>query len=73
MSELIKVETKKKMSREGAAGVLRELADQLARHNNLEFEREATRFVVDVPDEVDVEVEIEIESDGGELEVEISW
>ncbi len=73
MSELIKIETKKKMSREDAAGVLRELADQLARHNDLEFERGGTRFVVDVPDRVNVEVEIEIESDGGELEVEISW
>lgn len=73
MSELIKVERKRELSREEAAGILRDLADSLARHNDVEFERSGTRFVVKVPDRVEVEIEIEIEDDGGEVEIEISW
>ncbi|MCB1017985.1 MAG: amphi-Trp domain-containing protein [Acidimicrobiales bacterium] len=71
--ELLEIEEKATMRREEAAAVLRRLADQLARHNELEFTRDGLRYTADVADEVEVEVEIEITADGGELEVEISW
>ena len=71
--ELLAIEEKATMRREEAAAVLRRLADQLARHNELEFTRDGLRYTADVADEVEVEVEIEITADGGELEVEISW
>ena len=40
-------------SREEVAARLRALADMLARHNDVEFERGGVRFKVHVPDEVD--------------------
>jgi amphi-Trp domain-containing protein len=70
--DLIEYETKQRLSREDAAAVLRRIADSLARHNDLEFTREGLRYVVDVPDQVDLEVEIEI-GDDSSLEIEISW
>ena len=73
MGQLIEIETTDEMGREQAAEVLRKLADSLARHNDLEFEREGLRYTAKVPDQVTVEVEIEIGTDGGELEVEIRW
>ena len=71
--DLIEFEEKRQMSREEAAGVLRKLADNLARHNDLEFTREGLRYTVDVPDRVEVEVEIEIGDKESELEVKVSW
>ena len=71
--ELIEVKKKQELEREAAAEWLRTLADQLARHNNLEFEREGLRYRVAVPKQVKMETEIEVESDGGSLEIEISW
>lgn len=71
--DLVEFEEKRTMTREEAAGVLRTLADQLARHNDLEFSREGLRYTVDVADRVEVEVEIEIGDDGSELEVTLSW
>ena len=71
--DLIEFEEKRRLSREEAAGVLRTLADQLARHNDLEFSREGLRYKVDVPDNVEVEVEIEIGTEESELEITISW
>lgn len=62
-----------RISREAAAQRLRELADQLARHNEVSFLREGRRVTVQVPDEVDFELEIEVGSEGNEIEVEISW
>jgi amphi-Trp domain-containing protein len=70
--DLFEYESKQRVSREDAAAVLRELADSLARHNDLEFTRDGLRYVVDVADMVDLEVEIEI-GDKNSLEVEISW
>lgn len=70
--DLVEYESKQRLSREDAAAVLRQLADSLARHNDLEFKRDGLRYVVDVPDVVDLEVEIEI-GDESSLEVEISW
>ena len=62
-----------RMSREDAAARLHDLADALARHNEVEFDRGGLRFKVHVPDEVDFKLEIEIEDDERELEVEIKW
>lgn len=71
--ELFEVEEKVRMRREEAAERLRALADQLARHNSVEFTQGGLKVTAKVPDEVDVELEIEISEDGGEIEVEISW
>jgi len=71
--DLVEFEEKRQLSREEAAGVLRTLADQLARHNDLEFSREGLRYTVDVPDTVEMEIEIEIGTDESELEIAISW
>ncbi|HMQ25693.1 MAG TPA: amphi-Trp domain-containing protein [Acidimicrobiales bacterium] len=71
--ELIEVEQSGTMRREEAAALLRRVADQLARHNELELTRGGMRITAKVPDEVEVEVEIEITEDGGELEIELSW
>jgi amphi-Trp domain-containing protein len=66
-------EVTERVSREEAAERLRELADQLARHNEVSFRREGTKFSIDVPDEVELSVEIEISDGECEIEVEISW
>lgn len=71
--DIFEVETKERVSREEAAARLRDLADMLARHNDVEFERGGMRFTVSVPDEVELKVELEIESDERELEIELSW
>ena len=73
MSNLIDFEQTRRLTREQAAAWLRELADSLSRHNQLEFEREGIRYTVDVDDEVELEVELEIGDGGGELEIEIRW
>jgi amphi-Trp domain-containing protein len=71
--DIFEVETKERLSREQAAARLRELADMLARHNDVEFERGGMRFTVHVPDEVEFKLELEIDSDERELEIELSW
>jgi len=71
--DIFEVERKERVTREQAAARLRELADMLARHNDVEFERGGMRFTVHVPDEVELKVEIEIESDERELEIELTW
>ncbi len=71
--DIFEVETKERLSREQAAERLRRLADMLARHNDIEFERGGMRFTVSVPDEVDLKIELEIESDERELEIELTW
>lgn len=70
--ELVEVSESQTMSREAAAARLRALADQLSRHNQVEFVREGIRFTAKVPAEVSMSVEIEI-GDESELEIEISW
>jgi amphi-Trp domain-containing protein len=70
--ELLEVSEKQTMSREAAAVRLRALADQLARHNQVEFVREGIKFSAKVPSEVEVSVEIEL-GDESEIEIEISW
>ena len=71
--ELVEIKQKDRMRREAAAERLRELADQLSRHNDLEFARDGIAFKVRVPDEVELKVEFEFEDGGSELEVELTW
>ncbi|HUW03922.1 MAG TPA: amphi-Trp domain-containing protein [Acidimicrobiales bacterium] len=72
--KLLEIEDEGPVSREEAAARLRELADQLARHNELSFTREGTRYSVKVPNEIVLEVELELEVDGeSSLEIELSW
>ena len=71
--EIFEVEQKERLSREEVAARLRNLADMLARHNDVEFERGGMRFVVHVPDNVDLKLELEVGDDGSELEIELTW
>jgi len=71
--DLMEVSEKQRLSREEAAARMHAIADALARHNEIEFERGGLRFKVHVPDEVELKVEIEIGDDERELEVEITW
>lgn len=70
--DLIEVEHELTLRREAAAARLRQLADQLDRHNRVEFVDEGLRYTVDVPDEVTLNLEIEI-GEKSEIEIEISW
>jgi amphi-Trp domain-containing protein len=70
--DLIEHGTEERMSREAAAARLRELADEIARNNSVEFTREGIRYTVDVPDQVTLSVEIEV-GDESEIEIELSW
>ena len=71
--DLMEITEKARLSREDAAARLHALADALARHNEVEFDRGGVRFKVHVPDEVDFKLEIEIGDDERELEVELTW
>jgi amphi-Trp domain-containing protein len=70
--ELLEVTERQTMSREAAAARLRELADQLARRNQVEFVRDGIRYTAKVPDQVELAVEIEL-GEENEIEVEITW
>ena len=71
--ELLEIEAERTLSREEAAAWLRDLADQLARNNPLQFRNEGLKYTVRVPAQVTMEVEVEVENDGAKLEVELSW
>ena len=71
--DLIEITQKERLRREEVAARLRTLADMLARHNDVEFDRGGMHFKVHVPDEVDFKLEIEIEDDKREVEIEITW
>ena len=71
--EILEIEQKQTLRREEVAERLRELADALARHNDVEFDRGGVHFRLKVPDEVRVKVELEVEDDETELEIELSW
>jgi amphi-Trp domain-containing protein len=71
--DLIEISEKRRLSREDAAKLLHEVADSLARHNDLELVRNGITLRVNVPDQVEVELEVEIESDESSIEIEISW
>jgi len=70
--DLFETEKTQRLSREDAAARLHALADALARHNSVEFEKNGNRITVDVPDQVELSVEIEI-GDENELEIELRW
>ena len=71
--ELLEISQKERLGREEAAERLRALADMLARHNDVEFDRNGLHFKAHVPDEVELKVEFEMEDGGTELEIELSW
>ncbi|MDX6688112.1 MAG: hypothetical protein QOF26_1803 [Baekduia sp.] len=71
--DIFEVEQKERLSREEVATRLRDLADMLARHNDIEFERGGMRLTVHVPDEVELKIELEVETDKRELEIELTW
>lgn len=71
--DIFSVEQKERIRREEAAARLHRLADMLACHNDIEFERGGMRFTVHVPDEVQLKIELEVESDERELEIELTW
>ncbi len=71
--ELIELEEERQLIREEAAAWLHELADALARNNELRFRRSGKTFTVKVPRDVSMEVEVEIEADASSIEIEISW
>lgn len=70
--ELFETGTELTVTREQAAARLRELADHLARHNQVELIHSGKQVTVTVPDEVRLKVEVEIGSEN-ELEIELSW
>ncbi len=70
--ELLEVTERQTLTREAAAARLRDLADQLARNNSVEFVRDGVRYTAKVPNQVELKVEIEL-GDENEIEVEISW
>lgn len=69
---LFEIDTTQKISREDAAAKLHELADALARHNSVEFDKDGRRITVSIPDEVNLKVEVELGEDN-ELEIELTW
>ena len=71
--DLLEIEDARRLRREEAAAWLRQLADSLARHNEVEFMRDGLRYRVAVPDELEFEVELEVEDDGTKLEIELHW
>jgi amphi-Trp domain-containing protein len=71
--DILEIEQKETLRREEVAERLHALADALARHNDVEFERGGMHFTLKVPDEVRVKVELEVEDDETELEIELSW
>jgi amphi-Trp domain-containing protein len=71
--DIFEVEQKERLSREEVATRLRNLADMLARHNDIEFERGGMSFSVHVPDQIELKLELEVESDKRELEIELTW
>jgi amphi-Trp domain-containing protein len=71
--DLLEITERELLRREVVAQRLHALADALARHNDVEFDRGGLHFKVKVPDEVQLKVEFEIEDDGTELEIELTW
>jgi amphi-Trp domain-containing protein len=71
--DILEIEQTQTLRREQVAERLHELADALARHNDVEFDRGGIHFRLKVPDQVRVKVELEVEHDETELEIELSW
>ena len=73
MSKLIEISETSSRRREEAAQLLRDLADSLARHNEVAFIKGGIRHRVKVADQVEFEMEIEVDEDHAEIEIEIRW
>jgi amphi-Trp domain-containing protein len=73
MDNLFEIDETKRLRREEAAARLRDLADVLARNNEVEFERDGGRITVHVPDEVNLKIEVALGGDERELEIELTW
>ena len=71
--DLFEIDETQHLRREEAAARLHALADALARHNSIDFERDGKRITVQVPDEVDLKIEAELDDEGTELEIELTW
>jgi amphi-Trp domain-containing protein len=69
---LIEHSESQRMSREAAAERLRQLADELARHNEVTFVRDGRQVTVAVPDEVELTLEVEV-GEENEIEIELNW
>ena len=70
--ELIEVEESTTLTREEAAAKLRAIADQLSKHNQVEFSKGGLKMSAKVPNQVELSVEVEI-GDESEIEIEIKW
>ena len=71
--DLLEIEQSETLRREEVAKRLHALADALARHNDVEFDRGGAHFKLKVPDEVHVTVELEVGDEETELEIELTW
>lgn len=71
--DLIEHEHEETLSREEAAQRLRDLADQLARHNEISVDLNGLKTTVKVPSQVTFSLEVEVGEDGSEIEVELRW
>jgi amphi-Trp domain-containing protein len=71
--DIFEMEQKETLTREQAAERMHQIADMLARHNEIELERGGMRIKVNVPDEVQFKFEVEVESDEKEIEIELTW
>lgn len=72
MADIIEHEKNESLRREEAAARLHEIADQLARHNEITFVQSGRDVTVSVPDQVELSVEVEV-GEKSEIEIEISW
>ncbi len=71
--EPIEHSSEERLRREEVAERLRELADQLARHNEVSFSKDGMRYRVKVPDEVTFTLEVEAGGEESEIEIELNW
>jgi amphi-Trp domain-containing protein len=71
--DLIEHTSEERLTREMAAQRLRQLADELSRHNELSFDVEGVRHTVKVPNELTYTLEVEVSHDGSEIEIELKW
>ena len=71
--DIFELEQKERLGREEVAARLRNLADMLSRHNDIEFDRGGMHFKVRVPDQITLKLELEVEDDGCEFEIELTW
>jgi amphi-Trp domain-containing protein len=71
--DLIEHASEHRLPRAAAPERLRELADDLARHNEVSFVREGVRHSIKVPKEIAYTLEIEVGESASEIEIEIKW